>query len=605
MSGPAVCQRQRTTTSPPEPSSSRKLRVTAGRRRTGGRWPAASFLAFGTAVALWVAPPAGAQTVDERVYADVPPARVDSIFRDLDSEQSPGCALGVYEAGELVYANGYGMANLEHGVPLSPRSILSIASIAKQFTALSIILLVRRGELSLDDSVRDHIPELPEYAAPVTLRHLLHHTSGLRDNVALLQAARGQVEGDGEEVMLSGLGWQRTLNSPPGEHWMYSSGGYVLLAMVVERVTEESFRAFTDREIFGPLGMADSGFQWPRTIHGLASAYAPHDDEGYRLSIPTHSFTGPAGLYTTIEDLAKWDANFYDMEIGDRDGIALMHEPGRLNSGEELSYAAGLELGSYRGLETVWHSGGDPGYATMMVRFPDQRLSVALLCNVTSAAPWFRVYEVADLYLGDHFVEPSPTSASGRDDVQVMGAELEALTGVYRSVDGIVVQRLDHEDGVLIVTLGSARFPLQAIGERQFGDQLTPHVLTFSEPNAGEAMTATWRPDPVRRNAGPLRLERLGAAWEPSPGELAGFTGSFFSEELDATWEIRVGDAGLLLRRWGMPDQELEPLLPDTWVFRGSTEPRLRFERDTAGTVTAMSLSNDQLLGVRFVRSEQ
>lgn len=208
---------------------------------------------------------------------------------------------------------------------------------------------------------------------------------------------------------------------------MYSSGGYALLALVVERVTGESFREFTDREIFAPLGMRDSGFHWPATTHGLALAYAPHGEDGYRLSIPTHTFAGPAGLYTTIEDLAKWDGNFYDMEVGGSDGIALMQLPGRLNSGKELIYAAGLELGSYRGLPTVAHSGGDPGYATMMIRFPDQRLSVALLCNVTSAAPWFRVYEVADLYLEDYYLEPSPTSAETVvDDMHIPEAELEA-----------------------------------------------------------------------------------------------------------------------------------------------------------------------------------
>jgi CubicO group peptidase (beta-lactamase class C family) len=566
--------------------------------------PAALFAGCSVVFSLWAAAPAGAQAHGGRAFSDIPTARVDSIFSDLDSERSPGCALGVYEAGEPVYMKGYGMASLEHGIPMSPRSVLSIASISKQFTALSITLLARAGELSLDDPIRQYIPELPEYAAPVTLRHLIHHTSGLRDNVSLLRLARGQVEADGDEVMLSGLRWQKALNFPPGKHWMYSSGGYALLAMVVERITGESFRAFADREIFGPLGMADSGFRWPVTTSGLASAYELHGEDQYRLGIPTHSFAGPAGLYTTIQDLAKWDRNFYHADVGGSDGIALMHVPGRLNSGEELTYAAGLELGSYRGLPTVWHDGGDPGYATMMVRFPDQRLSVALLCNVMSAAPWIRVYEVADLYLKDRFPEPSAASAASvGDDVAVAEAELEALTGVYRSADGIVVQRIDHEDGVLLVTVGGARFPIKPIGERRFDPDFTPYVLTFSDPDAGEGVIAAWSPDWARRTAGPLRLERVGAPWEPDQEALTDVLGTFFSQELDATWEIVERDGGLLLRRWGMPDQPLEPLLPETWVFGGSTEPRLRFERNAAGRVTAMSLANSQILGVKFVRT--
>jgi CubicO group peptidase (beta-lactamase class C family) len=566
--------------------------------------PATLFAGCSVVLSLWAAAPAGAQAHGGRAYSDVPTARVDSLFSDLDSERSPGCALGVYEAGEPVYMNGYGMASLEHGIPMTPRSVVNTASVSKQFTALAIILLARAGELSLDDPVRDYIPELPGYVVPVTLRHLIHHTSGLRDSSSLLVLARGQLEADGDPVMMSLLGWQNALSFPPGEYWMYFTGGYALLAMVVERVSGESFREFTHREIFAPLGMAESGFHWPAAIHGLALAYAPHGEDGYRLSIPTHTFAGPAGLYTTIEDLAKWDGNFYHMEVGGSDGIALMHAPGRLSSGEELTYAAGLELGSYRGLPTASHSGGDPGYATMMVRFPDQRLSVALLCNVTSAAPWYRVYEVADLYLEDYYLEPSPASAETVvDDLYISEPDFETLIGVYRSADGIVVNLFDHEDGALVVTFGSARFPLEAIGERQFGDDSSPYVLTFTEPGAGEGVTATWRPNPLHDSGGSLSLERVGSQWEPSPRDLMDFTGSFFSEELDATWEIVAGDEMLVLRRWGMPDQALEPLLPDTWVFLGTTEPRLRFERDAAGTVTSLSLSNSQILGMKFVRS--
>ena len=559
-------------------------------------------LICGTAAALLAGVPAGAQSVPERAPAEILATRVDSIFSDLDRDDSPGCAVGVYRAGEVLLAKGYGMASLEHGVPMSPHSVLNVGSVAKQFTGLAVVMLAQRGELSLDDPVRHHLPELPDYTAPVTIRHLIHHTNGIRDYFALMRLARGKVEEAGEDLVLSILDRQEGLNFHPGEHWMYNTGGYVLLAMIVERVTGESFHEFTEREIFGPLGMDDTSFLRAVTTRNRALAYEPYGEGAHRLHIPTHSLVGTTGLYTTIEDLAKWDRNFYDMEVGGRDAIALVQTPGRLNSGQETAYAFGLRLGRYRGLRTVWHSGYDPGYEAMLLRFPDQRLSVALLCNIANL--WFRAYPVADLYLADQF--PVDTVGSDRVEtevVQVSEEDLKALSGIYQSGDGLVVQRFAVEDGVLVVTIERARFPLMPVGERRFGDGLT-HVGTFSEPSAGDSMTVTWSPNPTPRSREPLRLYRIGRHWEPALADLRSYVGTFYSEALDASWQIVERDGELLLRRWGVADQPLESLLPETFVFRGSTAPRLGFERDAAGRVSAMSLSTNQIMGVEFVRRD-
>lgn len=537
--------------------------------------------------------------------ADPMASRIDAIFSDLDSERSPGCAVGVYEAGEVLFAKGYGMASLEHGVPMSPQSVLGLASVSKQFTALAIVLLVQRGELSLDDHVREYIPELPEYAAPVTVRHLIHHTSGVRDNVALLRLARENLEGDSNEVILSMLGWQNRLNFQPGAHWMYNSGGYSLLAMIVERVTGESFREFTDREIFVPLGMTSSGFLGPATTEGRALAYEPYGPDQYRLAVPTHSLVGPTGLYTTIDDLAKWDRNFYDMQVGGREGIAIMHVPARLSAGEETTSAFGLRLQRYRGLPVVMHSGFDPGYTSMMIRFPDQRLTVAVLCNASSAGPWPRAYQVADGYLADHLA-PDPDPASDRaafEESSIDEADLHELPGIYASAEGSMVQHFAFEDGRLIATVGDARFPLRAVGERRFRDDFG-FTLEFSDSEAGDVMTASWSPNPTPGSTGPLRLRRAGPEWSPRREALASYTGEFYSEELDATWVIVEADDGLMLRRWGMPDRALGPLLHDMFSFRGATSPRLHFERDAGGNITGFSVSSEQVLGIGFVKRD-
>lgn len=312
---------------------------------------------------------------------------------------------------------------------------------------------------------------------------------------------------------------------------------------------------------------------------------------------------GTTGLHTTVEDLARWDRNFYEMKVGGAEGIALMHAPGRLNSGRETAYAFGLELGRYRGLRTVGHSGHDAGYASMLLRFPDRRLSVALLCNTAPADPWFRAYSVADLYLPD----PLPGEARGRDRMRAResrpaGEDLEAYAGIYRSGNGLTVQRFAVEDGTLIATVEGARFPLRQIGERRFDDGLTHYVLTFGEVGNGEERIATWSPNPTAGSSEPLRLYRIGPHWEPAPQDLPSYAGTFHSEALDASWEMVAGDGELVLRRWGVADQPLEPLLPETFVFRGSTAPRLRFERDAAGRVGVISLSTDQIMGLEFVR---
>jgi CubicO group peptidase (beta-lactamase class C family) len=524
---------------------------------------------------------------------------IDSIFSDLDSERSPGCAVGVYEAGEILFAKGYGMASLEHGIPMSPRSVLGLASVSKQFTALAIVLLDQRGDLSLDDHVRQYIPELPEYAAPVTIRHLIHHTSGLRDNVALLRLARENIEGDSDDVILSMLGWQNRLNFEPGQHWMYNSGGYSLLAMIVERVTGVSFPEFTEREIFAPLGMTSSGFRGLATTEGRALAYEPYGAAQYRLSIPTHSLVGPAGLYSTIEDLARWDRNFYDMQVGGGEGVATMHVPGRLISGQETTYASGLRLQRHHGLPVVVHSGFDPGYTSMMIRFPDQRLTVAVLCNTSSAAPWTRAYAVADVYLERQFPDgPGAVDVAPIRDA-VAEEDLEALAGIYQRGDGAIVH-LGHVGGTL--NLGG-RYELTPIGDRRFQDDFG-FVFTFSEPSAGGAMTATVSPDPTGRSLEPLRLERIGRQWDPAPEELAEVAGFFFSEELDSTWQIVAGSEGVRLRRWGMADQALDPLIRDMFTFRGALSPHLHFARDAEDSVTGFSLSSEQILGVEFVRRD-
>ncbi|WP_162339629.1 serine hydrolase domain-containing protein [Cyclobacterium salsum] len=542
------------------------------------------------------------QHLDKSTGTEVEVCSIDSIFNDINCDDSPGCSVGVFRAGEIIFSKGYGMASLEHNISLSPNSKINLGSVSKQFTALSVILLDQKGKLSIDDPIRKYLPELPEYAAPVTIRHLIHHTGGIRDNVALLRLARGQVESDSDEVIKSMLEWQSRLNFNPGENFMYSSAGYSLLAMIVERVSGKSFKEFTKQEIFDPLGMESSRFLSHATSKNRALAYVPYGDNKYRLSIPTHSLVGTTGLYTTIEDLAKWDKNFYDMQVGGSEGISLMQIPGRLNSGQELSYASGLLIDSYRGLKTVWHGGFDPGYTSMLLRFPEEHLTVAILCNITSANPWERAYKVADLYLGNEMDEEQVATGLNYENVTLSHKELEVFTGIYKSRDGIMVQSFDEKDGQLIATIGNTQYPLSHIGNRQFSDGITHYVLSFTESGEGDAMTASWSPNPRPIKGDSLKLDRISPRWNPVHNELSEFTGSFFNEELDANWKIVQNDDGLVLKRWGIEDQFLEPLNKDVFAFKGNTSPRLEFKREDNGRINHIEVSNEQILGIKFLK---
>ena len=288
---------------------------------------------------------------------------VDSILAPLASRQSPGCAVGVRENGGLVLAKGFGMADLEHDTQITPETPFYIASLSKQFTAMAVVLLARDHRLSLDDSIRKWVPEVPSFGAPITLRELLHHTSGLRDYFTLLAVSGWPTDGHlTEHDFLALVGRQKSLNFAPGDEFLYSNTGYALLSIVVKRASGQSLRDFAAERIFKPLGMMHTEYRDDHTslIRERALGYQP-EGQRYRLSQPQFDVVGDGGVYSTIDDLAKWDANFETGRVGGKEGIELMQTPGRLNDGQEIQYALGLNVGDFRGHTTYSHSGAYGG----------------------------------------------------------------------------------------------------------------------------------------------------------------------------------------------------------------------------------------------------
>jgi CubicO group peptidase (beta-lactamase class C family) len=374
--------------------------------------------------------------------------RVDEIFSRF-TPGTPGCAVAVYQDGRIVLAKGYGSANLEYGVPITPATPFIVGSVSKQFTAAAIALLVEEKRLALTDDVRKYVPELADYGTPITIDHLVHHTSGLRDWWELVELAGLRFDDTyAVQDVLDMTARQRGLNFTPGERYLYSNTGYIVLGIVVQRVTGKSLRDFAAERIFGPLMMADSHYQDDHTqpVRGRAYAYSPVAGGRYAINVWNNDLVGQGGVMTTVVDLAKWDDNFSTGRVGGEGFLRRQLERGRLNAGTTISYAFGVEVGTYRGLDLVEHTGSTGGYRAVLTRFPKQKTTIAALCNVSDAAPATLAHRVADYVLRDAFTAPAPpatdTAAAGaggdrpgsaESSVQLPAAALRQLSGRYYS----------------------------------------------------------------------------------------------------------------------------------------------------------------------------
>lgn len=367
------------------------------------------------------------------------PKAIDAIFARYDHTNTPGCALGVFRDGRIVYSRGYGMADLNQGVPITPSTVFYLASVSKQFAAFAIALLAEEGRISLEDPVRKWVPELPAYTDPIRIRHLVHHTSGIRDYLGLWSlSGRPFTDEIPQEAAIELIARQRALDFAPGSRYSYSNSGYILMAEIVKRASGKSLREYTEAKMFGPLGMGHTHFHDDNSliVPGRAESYERRGD-GYRAIRSSYALVGDGGLLSSIEDLVNWDHNFYQNRLGG--GQALIDRvitPGGLDSAQ-ATYAFGLVPGNYRGLATVSHGGAMFGFRTNLVRFPSERLGIAVLCNDGSANPTVLTNQVADLYLAGK-LGPAPEASASRpsgppETVPITAQQAAAYAGRYTS----------------------------------------------------------------------------------------------------------------------------------------------------------------------------
>jgi CubicO group peptidase (beta-lactamase class C family) len=532
-------------------------------------------------------------------------ARVDQLFANWNKPDSPGCALAIIKDGKIIYQRGYGTADLEHDIPISPASIFYVGSVSKQFTAFAIALLAQQGKLALDDDVRKYLPELPDYGTPITIRHLIHHTSGLRDyNTVVALAGKRNDEAFDNQVILEIAARQKELNFKPGTQFLYSNTGYAMLALIAERASGQRFSAFAEASIFKPLGMNETHFHedLTRIVKHRADGYAPKPGGGFRLNSPYNERAGAGGLYTTVGDLLKWDQNFYDGRVGGMQLIGQMHTHGKLSNGQKLDYAFALFVRLYKGLKIVEHGGALGGYRAALTRFPDQRFSVACLCNLGTIDPTRLVNQIAAIYLADHFNGVGAGAGAGASTsapvkfIELPEQELREKTGGYRDPVTGDVWQLSLQEGRLVANDFGTPVKLAPLSATRFRSVATPFEMEieFHRSQAQQPWAMRVRIEdqpPVECEAAPLVA--------PSPPQLAEFAGNYFSEELNVTYKIKVEGDKLIYQYARAPQMSLSPMIKDTFAA-GSFQ--LTFLRNGQQRVSGFTINAGRVRNLRFVK---
>lgn len=518
----------------------------------------------------------------------IPANAIENLLAPWDHPNSPGGTVGIVHDGDLVFHHHVGMASIEHRVPIGPDTVFSLGSTAKQVTAFCIALLIESGDLSIDDNVHTFIPELPDYGQAITIGHLIHHTSGLRDVYDCLMLCglqEGQDTLPWTEIMAMAFR-QQTLNFPPGSAFLYSNTGYNLLSIVVERVSGRTLQEYASEMVFTPLGMTHTRYRDDLygVIENRATAYAPASD-GFRLYEPALSMLGAASLYTTLTDLVHWDQLFYTNPIeGGGRLINRLTTPGSLADGTPIRYGYGLYLDSYRGLSTVSHGGQEAGYRAELLRFPEQQFSIICLSNVLNLYAESISRRIADLCLADQ-MRPMPGYSPNNE------RNLRIPAGTWWNPDGGTIVEIAYQKDIPNMKAFGYRFTLDQIGPTTWEAVDAPVDITLDLNNRGIHFKVAG--DPTELLA-PITLA------QPDSIVFEDYSGKYVSPELNVSYSIEADNEELYLTRGEGGRQGLHIGPHDTFLHDGIV---LRFVRSQHRVITGIRASTNRARNIWFERS--
>jgi CubicO group peptidase (beta-lactamase class C family) len=518
------------------------------------------------------------------LFADSRSDAVDRLLAPLNAPHAPGCAVGIILNGQFLYKTAFGMADLEQGNPITPSTAFNVASLSKQFTAAALYSLLESGQVRIADPVRRFIPELPAYADVMTVGDLLHHTSGLRDITPLLEISGRLGALLDVPANLRLLASQSALNFAPGTDYEYTNSDYLLLGVIVERLSGLSLASFTEERIFRPLEMMNSQFRGRiEQLKDRASGYGVRGEQFRKIASPL-LLAGDGGLYTSLDDLLAWDQNFYSGKLGGKNFVDYMETRGRLRSGEPIHYASGLQMGHYRGLPTVSHDGWLPGYRSEMIRFPTQHLSVVCLCNRGDADTSELARSIASIYLWGklrHTLHPA--------NLDYVNSVFPELGGAWESKQGFIIRMWSGVDG-LSVELPEGQYKLIPLNHHQmFAD--TGGFRLILTALSRDRVKLAWDGWP------PTVYDRLNPVM-PGKQDLAGLVGDYRSDDADARYRVFLSEQGRLAIVAGAGWRiRLEPIGSDRFVFGPWS---LRFVRAAEGRVEGFELHRARLWNLWF-----
>ena len=547
---------------------------------------------------LAIACPIRSQTTKPKATAPDLAAEIAPIFADYAKPGSPGCAVMVLKNAKVAYEAGFGTAHLEHGIPIGPDTVFDIGSTSKQFTAALIVLLALDGKLSLDDDIHKHIPEFPDYKAPITIRNLLHHTSGIRDYLPLLDFAGQSTENwttnaDALAILLK----QKKLCFAPGTKHEYSNSGYMLLSLIAERAAKKPFAELGQEKIFGPLGMTDTHIHddHRRIVARRAQAYSATGPGAYGIEMSDFEQTGDGAVMTTVRDLAKWDENFTSGKVGGPKFLEIMNGRGALANGRAIDYGFGLVHTKLSGIPMVSHGGAWAGYRAEMLRFPTKETSVVLLSNLGQSNPSALARAVAGVVLK---IKSRPTMAGATSAPAYVpsAAEMAAQAGDYLSL-------ADGRSGAVVVEGAKLQFkgrastmPLVPIAAGKYRVDENGIEMSFLPADAKSPKKRLNMRVPGGQTISFVEYE----PWTPTPAELAACEGSYRSEEAGgAVFTVVVKDGAMALVGKNVPDAKARPLVKDAFNYQGIL---IKFRRRADGSVAGMTVTMRGLTDLVFTK---
>ena len=525
--------------------------------------------------------------------------KIDSLFSKWNTINSPGCTVGIVRNDSLIFSKGYGLANLEYGIPNTAATLYHMASVSKQFTGYAMILLARKGKLQLDDDIRKYLSWFPDLKEKITIRHLLNHTSGIRDQWQLLAISGTRLDDViTQDHIVKLLAQQRALNFKPGEKYSYSNSGYTMLAEIVKSITGQTLRAFTDSAIFKPLGMTSTHFHddYTEIEKNRSYSYNRIDSARFANSVLSYSNAGATSLFTNIPDLSKWVTNFYNPKVGDQKDLDALTQKGRLNSGKELTYAAGIAVDTYKGWRQYSHSGGDAGFRTHLSVFPDLKMGFMVFSNLGDFNPGASLHAVADLFLKDSTQKKEEAKTAPRDSIAAIlkdSLSLKKFLGDYIGQEGLPFS-FDIRRGKLYYHIYDEHNFLIKERNDTFSIPSAPHIKFVFGLKAKDTTVDVLTPDQV------YHVKKYIKDTSQTDQKLKKYTGVYHCPELDTKYGIVLKDHQLMLTHAKYNDSKLTVvgnghLTSGHWWLN-----HLVMIQDSKNNITGFEVNSGRIMHLKF-----